>query len=101
MGIDCYVEEPFQFMDATPFLPVGAANSTRNGVEATVSWSEVSADSSSATIMLATLAVTIVIVLGVAIRFASVNQESREIDYTTDDDERVDRFAQMMDEDDD
>ena len=100
MGIDCYVEEPFQFMDATPFLPVGAANSTRNGVEATVSWSEVSADSSSATIMLATLAVTIVIVLGVAIRFASVNQNTREIDYISDDDERVDRFAQMMDEED-
>ena len=51
--------------------------------------------------MLATLAVTIVIVLGVAIRFASVNQDRREIDYTSDDDERVDRFAQMMDEDDD
>ncbi len=101
MGIDCYVEEPFQFMDSTPFLPVGSANSTRNGVEATVSWSEVSADSSSATIMLATLAVTIVIVLGVAIRFASVNQDRREIDYTSDDDERIDRFAQMMDEDDD
>ena len=88
-------------MDSTPFLPVGSANSTRNGVEATVSWSEVSSDSSSATIMLATLAVTIVIVLGVAIRFASVNQDRREIDYTSDDDERVDRFAQMMDEDDD
>ena len=101
MGIDCYVEEPFQFMDATPFLPVGAANSTRNGVEATVSWSEVSSDSSSVTIMLATLAVTIVIVLGVAIRFASVNQNNREIDYISDDDDRVDRFAQMMDEDDD
>lgn len=98
MGIDCYVEEPFQFMDATPFLPVGAANSTRNGVEATVSWSEVSSDSSSVTIMLATLAVTIVIVLGVVIRFASVNQNIPEIDYTSDDDERVDRFAQMMDE---
>ena len=101
MGIDCYVEEPFQFMDATPFLPVGAANSTRNGVEATVSWSEVSSDSSSVTIMLATLAVTIVIVLGVAIRFATVNQNNREIDYISDDDDRVDRFAQMMDEDED
>ncbi len=101
MGIDCYVEEPFQFMDATPFLPVGAANSTRNGVEATMSWTDVSQESSSAMIMLATLAVTIVIVLGVVIRFATASEDGREISYDSDDDERVDRFAQMMDDDED
>ena len=101
MGIDCYVEEPFQFMDATPFLPVGAANSTRNGVEATMSWTDVSQESSSAMIMLATLAAAIVIVLGVAIRFATASEDESEISYDSDDDERVDRFAQMMDEDDD
>ena len=101
MGIDCYVEEPFQFMDATPFLPVGAANSTRNGVEATMSWTDVSQESSSAMIMLATLAAAIVIVLGVAIRFATASEDEREISYDSDDDERVDRFAQMMEEDED
>ena len=101
MGIDCYVEEPFQFMDATPFLPVGAANSTRNGVAATVSWTDINVESSSAMIMLATLAVAIVIVLGVAIRFATTSDDEREVAYDSDDDVRVDRFAQMMDEDDD
>ena len=38
--------------------------------------------------------------LGVVIRFATVNQNEREISYDSDNDERVDRFAQMMDEDD-
>ena len=102
MGIDCYVEEPFQFMDATPFLPVGAANSTRNGVEATVSWSDVSEDSSSATIMLAALGLTLILGIGLVIRLATVGADEREINRESEEgEERVDRFAQMMDEDED
>ena len=101
MGIDCYVEEPFQFMDATPFLPVGAANSTRNGVEATVSWSDVSADSSSATIMLAALGLTLILGIGLVIRLATVGADEREINRESEEgEERVDRFAQMMDDED-
>ena len=102
MGIDCYVEEPFQFMDATPFLPVGAANSTRNGVEATVSWSDVSADSSSATIMLAALGLTLILGIGLVIRLATAGADEREINRESEEgEERVDRFAQMMDDEDD
>ena len=102
MGLDCYVEEPFQFMDATPFLPVGAANSTRNGVEATVSWSDVSEDSSSATIMLAALGLTLILGIGLVIRLATVGADEREINRESEEGgARVDRFAQMMDEDED
>ncbi len=99
MGIDCYVEEPFQFMDPTPFLPVGSANSTRNGVEATVSWTDVTAESSSAIVMLATLGVAFVVIIGVAIRFAVAGEDERDLQHDGGDDHRVDRFAQMMDED--
>lgn len=105
VGIDCYVEEPFQFLDATPFLPMGAANSTRSGTDATVSWTVVDTDSSSAVVMLAALGVTIVVVLGVVIRLAYAGNDDREIDYDAPDqgrvDHRVDRFAEMMDEDED
>ena len=99
MGLDCYVEEPFQFIDATPFLPVGSANSTRNGVEASVSWSDVSADSGSAMIMLAALGLTLILGIGLVIRLATVGTDEREINRESEEgDERVDRFAQMMDE---
>jgi len=101
MGIDCYVEEPFQFMDAAPFMPVGAANSTRNGVDATVSWTATNEDASATMVMLGALAFTIVIVLGVVIRFATTDNEEDEILHESESEERVDRFAQMMDEDDD
>ncbi|MEE2759264.1 MAG: hypothetical protein VYA86_04720 [Candidatus Thermoplasmatota archaeon] len=102
VGIDCYVEEPFQFIDAAPFLPVGAANSTRNGVGATVSWTSVEDDSSSAIIMLAALGVTLIIGLGVVMKLATSEQNTREIQHDSEDENgRVDRFAEMMDEDDD
>ena len=100
MGIDCYVEEPFQFMDAAPFMPVGAANSTRNGVDATVSWTATNEDASATMVMLGALAFTIVIVLGVVIRFATTDNEEDEILHESESEERVDRFAEMMDEDD-
>ena len=104
-GLDCYVEEPFQFIDATPFISKGAANSTRGGSEVvTVSWDTSTEESGSMLIMLAALGLSVIIGLAVAIRFAAAEPESddREVDHDADEeDERVDRFADMMDEEDD
>ena len=101
VGLDCYVEEPFQFMDATPFISKGAANSTRGGSEiVTVSWDNaVMDDDGSMLILLGALGLSIIIGLAVAIRFASAEMsDDREIDHDSPDEGRVDRFAEMMDE---
>jgi hypothetical protein len=103
-GLDCYVEEPFQFIDSAPFISKDAANSTRGGSDiVTVSWSNaVLDDDSSMMYMLAALGLTVVIGLAVAIRLATVNPEDdeREVNRDSSDEERVDRFATMMDEED-
>jgi hypothetical protein len=103
-GLDCYVEEPFQFIDSTPFISKNAANSTRGGSEiVTVSWSNaVLDDDSSIMYMLAALGLTVVIGLFVAIRLATADlrEDDREINHDSQDEERVDRFAEMMDEED-
>jgi len=103
-GLDCYVEIPTQFIDSTPFISKGAANSTRDGSDATVSWSAAGDDESgSMLIMLAALGLSVIIGLAVAIRFAMVESETddREVQHGDDEeDERVDRFAEMMDEED-
>ena len=106
-GLDCYVEEPFQFIDATPFITKNAATSTREGSEnGTVSWDTSTEESGSMVIMLAALGVSVIIGLAVAIRFASAEtgSDDREVDSEADEEEeeeRVDRFAKMMDEEDD
>ena len=102
-GLDCYVEEPFQFSDSTPFITKNVANSTRGGSEmATVSWDNaVLDDGSPILLMLAALGLSVIIGLVVAIRFATAESEdSREINHESSDESRVDRFAEMMDEDD-
>ena len=100
-GLDCYVEEPFQFIDASPFITQGSASSTRDGAEATVSWSSVDEDSSAAIIMLVAIVLTVIVGLVVAVRLASdASSAVREIRHQVDDEERVDRFAEMMDEED-
>ena len=103
-GLDCYVEIPLQFMDSSPFIIKGAANSTRDGSDAAVSWSAAADDESgSMLIMLAALGLSVIIGLAVAIRFAMVESgtDDREVNHGDDeDDERVDRFAEMMDEED-
>ena len=104
-GLDCYVEEPFQFIDATPFISKGAANSTRGGSEVvTVSWDTSTEESGSMLIMLAALGLSVIIGLAVAIRFAGAETgtDEREVDHEADEEDgRVDRFADMMDEEDD
>jgi len=100
-GLDCYVEEPFQFSDSAPFITKNVANSTRGGSEiVTVSWDNaVLDDDSSILLMLAALGLTVIIGLVVAIRFATAEPEDgREINYNSDEDGRVDRFAEMMEE---
>ena len=81
-----------------------AANSTRGGSDiVTVSWSNaVLDDDSSMMYMLAALGLTVVIGLAVAIRLASANPEDddREVNRDSSDEERVDLFATMMDEED-
>ena len=99
-GLDCYVEEPFQFIDASPFITQESASSTRDGVDATVSWSSVAEDSNAAIILLIAIVLTVIVGLVVAVRLASVST-GREIDHEVADEDRVDRFAQMMDEEDD
>ena len=102
-GLDCYVEEPFQFSDSTPFIAKNVANSTRGGSEmATVSWDNaVLDDDSPILLMLAALGLSVIIGLVVAIRFATAESEDgREINHESSDEIRVDRFAEMMDEDD-
>ena len=107
-GLDCYVEIPTQFIDSTPFISKEAANSTRDGSDATVSWNTVEEESNSVIIMLAALGLSVIIGLAVAIRFVSVDTgtDDREVDHDADEEddeeeERVDRFAEMMDEEDD
>ncbi len=103
-GLDCYVEEPLQFMDSSPFISKNAANSTRGGSEiVTVSWSNaVAEDDGSMLLILGALGLTVIIGLAVAIRLATAGEDDREIDYDAPDqgrvDHRVDRFAEMMDE---
>ena len=102
-GLDCYVEIPTQFMDSEPFISKESANSTSDGIEATVSWNTVDEESGSMLIMLAALGLTVIIGLAVAIRFATVDTrtDDREVHHEGDEeDERVDRFAEMMDEED-
>ena len=102
-GLDCYVEEPFQFIDSSPFITKNVANSTRgDGEIATGSWDNaVLDDDGSILLMLAGLGLTVIIGLVVAIRFATAESEdAREINYESSDDDRVDRFAEMMDEED-
>jgi hypothetical protein len=100
-GLDCYVEEPFQFIDASPFITQGSASSTRDGADATVSWSSVDEDSSAAIIMLVAIVLTVIVGLVVAVRLASAGTDGREIVHEAANEERVDRFAEMMDEEDD
>jgi hypothetical protein len=105
-GLDCYVEIPTQFMDSSPFISNGAANSTRDGSDAVVSWNTVDEESGSMLLMLAALGLSVIIGLAVAIRFAAVDTgaDDREVSHESDEEdgeeERVDRFAKMMDEDD-
>jgi hypothetical protein len=64
-------------------------------------------ESNSVIIMLAALGLSVIIGLAVAIRFVSVDTgtDDREVNHDADEEddeeERVDRFAEMMDEDDD
>ena len=102
-GLDCYVEEPLQFIDSSAFISKNAANSTRGGSEiVTVSWDNaVMDDDGSMLILLGALGLSIIIGLAVAIRFASAEMgDDREIDHDSSDEGRVDRFAEMMDEED-
>ena len=102
-GLDCYVEIPLQFMDSSPFISKESASSTRDGTNATVSWSTAEEESGSMLIMLAALGLSVIIGLAVAIRFAAVDTgtDDREVHHGDDEeDERVDRFAEMMDEED-
>jgi hypothetical protein len=95
------VEEPFQFSDSTPFISKNVANSTRGGSEiVTVSWDNaVLDDDNSILLMLAALGLTVIIGLVVAIRFATAEPEDeREINHDSDNEGRVDRFAEMMEE---
>jgi len=52
--------------------------------------------------MLAALGLTVVIGLAVAIRLATsdIGEDDREVNHDSQDEERVDRFAEMMDEED-
>ncbi|MDE0708493.1 MAG: hypothetical protein OSB33_06040 [Candidatus Poseidoniales archaeon] len=103
-GLDCYVLEPTQFIDSTAFITKNVASSTRGDSDdvATVSWSNAVVDESDSMLfMLAALGLSIVIGLGVAIRFATADlgDDYREVNRESEDsDERVDRFADMMDE---
>ena len=102
-GLDCYVEIPLQFMDSSPFISKESASSTRDGSNATVSWSTAEEESGSMLIMLVALGLSVIIGLAVAIRFAMVESEpdDREVHHgDEEEDERVDRFAEMMDEED-
>ena len=67
-----------------------------------MSWSTAEEESGSMLIMLVALGLSVIIGLGVAIRFAAVDTQSdgREIQHEVDEEEgRVDRFAEMLDED--
>ena len=68
-----------------------------------MSWSTAEEESGAMFIMLAALGLSVIIGLAVAIRFAAVDTgtDDREVHHGDDEeDERVDRFAEMMDEED-
>ena len=102
VGLDCYVEEPFQFLDSSPFISQGSVGSNASG--GIVAWGTGSPDAEGLPmiIILAVLGLSIIIGLAVAIRFAAANAafDEREVNHEAEEDERVDRFAEMMDEED-
>jgi len=99
-GLDCYVEEPFQFMNSSWFISQRSASSNASGGD--VTWGVSNQDAAGIPIiaMLAALAISIIIGLVVAIRFAAAEGsfDPREVHYETEEEGRVDRFAKMMDE---
>ncbi|MEE2747527.1 MAG: hypothetical protein VX473_03560 [Candidatus Thermoplasmatota archaeon] len=99
-GLDCYVEEPLQFMNSSWFVSQGSASSNETG--GIVSWGVSNQDDAGLpiTVMLAALAISIIVGLVVAIRFAAADAafDPREVDHESEDLGRVDRFAKMMDE---
>ena len=100
-GLDCYVEEPLQFIDSSAFISKNAANSTRGGSEiVTVSWDNaITEDDGSMLLILGALGLTVIIGLAVAIRLATAEMnDDREVDHDSHEEGRVDRFAEMMDE---
>jgi hypothetical protein len=100
-GLDCYVEEPLQFIDSSPFVSKNAANSTRGGSEiVTVSWDNaIAEDDGSMLLILGALGLTVIIGLAVAIRLATAEMnDDREVEHDSSEEGRVDRFAEMMDE---
>ena len=99
-GLDCYVEEPLQFIDSSPFISKNAANSTRGGSEiVTVSWDNaITEDDGSMLLILGALGLTVIIGLAVAIRLATAEMGDDQDEDQSTEDGRVDRFAEMMDE---
>ena len=99
-GLDCYVEEPLQFMNSSWFVSQGSASSNASG--GAVSWGTDGLDGEGLpmTIILAVLGLSIIVGLAVAIRFAAANAafDAREVNHESGEDGRVDRFAEMMDE---
>ena len=101
VGLVCYIQEPLQFSDPSQFITKNSATSSENGEVATVSWSPTEgSDSVTPMLILGALGLTVIIGLGVVIRMASASAEEHDIIHNDSDEERVDLFAEMMEEDD-
>ena len=107
-GLSCFVEKPDQFLDPSPFFGERSADSSRAGETgiATVAWSQAD-EAGSPILMLAALGITVVIVLVVVFKLSragpvSDEEEDLDVEDAAEDAARVDRFAELMaDEDED
>jgi len=118
VGLDCYIVEPYQFLELQPFISNRIANATLEGSSdaATFEWTSSSSDGDFMLIMVGVLIITIIIGMVYVVRLAQagsfgepsaeevveeLEREDDEGDFDEDDgDETVtgatDRFAEMM-----
>ena len=117
-GLDCYIVEPYQFLELQPFISNRIANATLEGSSdaATIEWTSSSGDDDFMLIMVGVLIITIIIGMVYVVRLSQagsfggpsaeevveeLEREDEEGDFGEDDgDEPVtgatDRFAEMM-----
>ena len=102
MGLVCHIIEPAQFSEASAFITKNSAASSDSASSPTVSWSSSDADGGVVPLLiLSAVGLTVIIGLGVVIRMANVSAEERDILHNDAGDERVDRFAELQEEESD
>lgn len=107
-GLVCSVNNPAQLLDSSLFL-VNGNKTASYGDSVEVDWGDKSQSEVDSMLIVGALIVVIIVCIGAVIRFAQQGAFSGEptaeeivehLEDEEDEDERVDRFAEMMDEED-